>query len=628
MVLLAVALGSLAAASRAGLGLRDALLRGAVAFGALAVLIAEGLSLFHGLTAGAVAAAWSLSIVLASAVAFKRGLPEKPSFPRWREVIFEGALIGGGVVLAGLIGLTALKSAPNSADAMAYHLPRIVYWIQQSSVEFFPTHYLNQIMLQPFAEYLTLQTWLLSTGDSYANLPQLCAYLVCILGVSLIVRELGGDRRAQALSAAICATLPNAILQASGAKNDLVVAAGLTSFFYFAMRYGRHGAGADLAVASAAGALALFTKGTAYLFLPPLAIAVLVLSEKRGGMTFWNLALGGAVATLLVNGPLYFRNIQLSGSPLGFDSSFADGTFRWRNEPLSLRGALSNALRHGSDQVGGRSEAWNLSVYRLVLDAHDLIGADPADKGTTWRWSAFEPPRNANHETNANNRLHLALCALAVLWAAWNPRERKEMLVLAAALLAAFLLFCFYLKWQPFQARMLAPLFVLADPVAGIALRKTPVPIQIAVCALLFDGARLPATENWSRPLEGERSILAIPRRDGYFADLTPWENREAYLQSAAWIAEAGCTRIGFDLTEYQIEYPLMALLRDSLPEARFRHVNVRNPSRALAGSEVWQPCAVVCMECGGNSKKLELYRDYGPPREKAGFLVFLKEGN
>src|SRR5260370_40947298 len=99
----------------------------------------------------------------------------------------------------------------------------------------------------------------------------------------------------------------------------------------------------------------------------------------------------------------------MSRSILGFDSAEGDGFFRWRNETFGWKVTGSNMLRNLSEQFGARSAAWNEGVYNLVVHAHRRLGIDVDDPRTTWRWSSFAPPTNANHEANAPNRWHLAI---------------------------------------------------------------------------------------------------------------------------------------------------------------------------------------------------------------------------
>ena len=336
---------------------------------------------------------------------------------RWRFLPLETSFAAIIVAIGGVVALTAILSPPNSADAMAYHLPRVVYWAQSGSVAFFPTPYLNQIMLQPLAEYFMLHTYVLTGGDRLINLIAFAAYAGSIAGVSAIAAAFGLNTRSQAWAALFCATLPNAILQASGAKNDFLLAFWLVCAVYFAARR-------EALWLALSAALALATKGTAYLFLPPLLVYAAAVLPRR--QLVWI-----AAAICVLNGPQYARNLQLSGSPLGFDSAQGDGVFRWRNEHLTWKPAVSNALRHTSEQLGARSAGWNQSVYDAVVRIHRALGLDPQDRDTTWPGARYAPPLNANHEANANNRWHLLLIAAAALFAL-ATRNRQWTLYAAA----------------------------------------------------------------------------------------------------------------------------------------------------------------------------------------------------
>lgn len=580
--------------------LRDFLLRVLVAFGAVTALLTEALSPFHWLRRTPLAVAWIVIALAACGLIYKR----VPVLPKAVFRPLEAAIALAIAAIASIAGLTAIVSPPNSADAMAYHLPRVVYWAQSGSVAFFPTPYLNQIMLQPMAEYFMLHTYVLSGGDHFINLVAWAAFVGCIVGVSAVATAGGLGSRGQAFAALFCATLPNAILQASGAKNDMLLAFWMVCVVYFTAR--RNAPFTALSIG-----LALATKATAYLFLP--AVLVFQIAGLRRVRTAACLFAG----ILAINGPQYFRNLRLSGSPLGYDSAQANGFFRWRNEYFGWKPTVSNALRHTSEQLGARSFAWNEAVYNTVIDIHRALNIDPQDPGATWRGSRYQPPVNANHEANANNRWHLLAIAVAALFAA--ATRARAWTLYAAGLLLAFTLFCAYLKWQPFLARLELPLFILAAPLAAFLLQSIrPVVVPIAICLYLISGARLALFENWTRPLKGPHSLFATARDDSYFRDMVQWNNRASYLESVGRTARSGCATVGIDISENQLEYPFQALLRERHPAVRFVHTGVEPiPS---------PPCAVLCADCVGNLKKIAMYSSIGPPAEIGRFLLFLSQ--
>jgi hypothetical protein len=163
-------------------GWRDAALRAFVLFGAAVALLTETLGALAALRRGPLLLAWC-ALSLAAVIRRSRQSP-----PIARPGLLDAALVAGIAAVALVIGATAWLSPPNSADAMAYHLPRVLYWAQAASVDFFPTSYYNQIMLPPLAEYFMLHTWVLSGGDRAVNLVQFFGFLGSVIGTSLIAQ--------------------------------------------------------------------------------------------------------------------------------------------------------------------------------------------------------------------------------------------------------------------------------------------------------------------------------------------------------------------------------------------------------------------------------------------------------
>jgi hypothetical protein len=578
-----------------------------VAVGAYSIVASEFLGSLREITRPALASVW----LLASAAAIYRLRRANLKIPK--AVGFaDSILLSSIAAILAIVGFVAFLSPPNTFDSLAYHLPRVVFWAQQQSVSFFATPYLNQIQLQPFAEYFMLQSFVLSGGDHFVNFVQWAGFLISIVAVSLIAGQFGAQRRGQIIAALFVATLPNGILQASGAKNDYFMAGWLSAAVWFLLR-------GDPVWSGLALALAIGTKATAYLYAAPLIVVIFVMVPAWRN---WKRVLTFVCLTLSLNLPQFARNVALSGSPFGFDSPFGDERFRWRNERFGWRQTASNIIRNSTEQMGYRDARWNRFVYDSALKAHRLIGARADDQDTTWLWSNYAPPRNTNHEADAPNSWHLLLFLVTLLTSLIQRRWRLAMF--GAALVVGFVAFCAYLKWQPYMARMFLPLFVLAAPIAGVvigSIRGTLV--HLALCLVLLNNARPFLFDNWLRPLRGVRSVLHAPRETQYFADMKQFDNQQSFLDAVNASVPLACSTFGIDINDFQIEYPFEALLLERRPNVRFVHTGVSNQSRKY--QQVLVPCAVLCLDCAGDSNRTELYRKLGEPQQFGKFLFFTR---
>ena len=590
---------------------RVAFLAAAVAWGVSLVAMTEGLSLFGALNRGWVADLWGGTvIVLLGAYVRLPGAKSPLGAGGFADIsLFEKVLLGGVAAILGLVRLTAILAPPNTNDALDYHMPRVVHWIQNGSLTFYPTAVPWQLSHNPGAEYAIAHFQLLSGGDRWANLVQWFAMVGSVIGVTLLAKDLGADVRGQVYTAVVSATIPMGILQGATAQNDYVVAFWLVALVFY-LRRPRTAAGWwSGAGAGAALGLALLTKSTAYLFAFPFLIWF-GFSNLRSAR--WRLVKPVAVIAMIVlalNLGHFTRNYGLYDSPVGPGQKGPPGTTygKYTNDVFSTTTFASNVVRNLALHVGLRGIARQETEF--VEDLHRLVGADPNDPRTTWTGQRFSIQPLWTNEDFAGNHLHLVLgiATVGLCLANGRLRRRRGLLAYLAAVIAGFLLFALVLKWTPWVTRLYLALFVLFALVAGLALasirwrvasRATLLALLVGAIPFVFYAERRPLVGNDPyRPLRTTGSIFATDRRDQLF--VTRPRMADPYAGAAQFIRTMGCTDIGLHWFGTE-EYPWWVVLGEEADGPfRLQAVAPENVTAELALAPPFAdfvPCAIVSL--------------------------------
>jgi 4-amino-4-deoxy-L-arabinose transferase-like glycosyltransferase len=609
--------------------LRVALLAASIAWGTSLVVLTECLSQFHLLTRTAVALAWagvSIVAVLLPRLARRPGEQRlrPPTFAdSWREWAWlDRALLLATAVILLLVGLDALLSPPNGWDQVEYHLPRIVEWAQRGSIAIFPAHYYNQLYPAPFAEWAMLHFYLLWGGDRLVNLVQWFAYAGCAVGASLIARQLGAALRGQLLAALASVTVPVAILEASGAKNDLVVSYWLIATISLLLHWRKAATWGNVVFAGLALGLAVLTKGTSYLMAPPLLVACLFLMPRHLRWRYMARMPLVALLVLALNAPHWMRNYQFSGSPLGLPAPDAAGRNKYAVDHYRLGSMAANVVKKTALHFGMPGEKLNAAATSVFRGAVRLLGEDPDDPETRTPTSRFRMLAWNRNEYWVGNPLHMLLIvALGVMAVAARRRMPPGAGVFAAGLAAAYLIFSVMTRWTLDGARLQMPFFMLGAALIGaVVARRLPrlvLPLAalllvVALPFVLFNEERPLVAKSWfglHGPGAGDNVFTSDRNRLLFFGHTKEIPSAtDAALAARAY----GCNDIGLDTTEQDLvygglDYQVMTLVQST--GGRVRYFGVHNLSTAYAtAADRRTPCALICLRCAGNAAKQAAY--------------------
>ncbi len=596
---------------------RSSLLKAAVIWGVLLTFITELLSIFRLLTQEWIAGAWAVAL-LVLCLRLYRSHQQFATQTKKREHEYMEQLtrplqllLCATGLLAILVGLVAVVAPPNNWDSMAYHMPRVVHWMEHLTVAHYPTSFTPQLYQGPWSEFAIMHLQILYRGDRFANSVQWFSMLGTTIGVSLIAKTLGASIRGQVFAVVVALTIPMGILQGATTQNDYVVTLWLVILLWYVLGAARQelefrdywwGAGCSLG-------LALLTKGTAYIYAVPIVVYGMISLVRQSGRRMLKLsaAIGGVV--LLINIGHYVRNWELFGSPLG------TGEESYANEVFTVPTFASNVVRNLTLHVSTPSRWINTRIEESTRRFHKLIGADMDDPRTT-AWGKFGINSFQPSEDYSGNPLH-ALLILAAIGAflACKDFRTTQVGVYFIILTSMFGVFCLLLKWQPWHSRLHLPLFVFFAPFVAVVLSNIrPTVAYITAWALLI--ASLPwvllsrerpllplgvavssyyGNRVWSDQLLG-RSVLTANRTDLYFTSIS-WFLRDPYLGAADFLKSRNDVRIGLLLPYDAWEYPLWVLLgADGTRDVQLEHLNVNNIS-AVATDHIWktfEPSAIV----------------------------------
>ncbi len=499
-----------------------------------------------------------------------------------------------------LLLVQGLAYPSNSTDTLRYHLPRVVAWIGQGSVDHYPSHNYSQIYMPPFAEYMVMNVNILHAGDRYCNTVEWLFLTACAVSATRLTDLLLIGRRDSGAAHLLSVCLPVAVLQSTTANNDIVVSFFVLTSFFYGYRWIRRHHPADGLWLGASFGLACLTKATAYLYLAPLVAwisALAVAGAAKDGMRTMMRAITPALvfASILLN--MYARNLDLAGNLMGMDKGNTEPGI---NATFSPRATFSNLLKNLGGQMG--PYPLNIMFDSALHKVHRALDIPVKIQGTHFFDMDYRgAPNLPTHDSTAPNPMHTCLLLAALSWMAMRRlssilKPPSPIELHAAMVVLQLIIFSAFLKWQPYHTRLLMPLFFLSIPLIchcvdrwepGLALKTA------GVC--IFAGiAMFTCVFNDTRPLVSTSFTQAVSIRDERFDKFFTERFRplKAEMVRTKGIMDSmGCRTVGLLMDDAIPEY---ILFHDAYAKGRRAvHLNVRNISRRLEGEKGGVDCMV-----------------------------------
>lgn len=470
-------------------------------------------------------------------------------------------------------------SAPNSTDSMVYHLPRVMYWIQEKTLFQDVVRNVHDY-LPPFGQYILLHLYLIFGNDSFLFFSQWFAYVVTVIISGVIAGSLGANKQVSRYTSLLVACLPVALMQASGTKIDLIVTGLVVICTYMVLNLKEEKFWDYIALGFGFG-LGSLTKQTflLYALIPSTILLVKLLRSNKRYLFFVPLVF---TIFLVVQARFISQNLLLYGNASGSKEDYAGLAI----QDISLKGVSSNLIKNTMLHIP--IPIYTKQAEDLILYIHKLLGIDVNDCSTTFcdpdfrfKITRFIYPQ----EDIAANTFHLLLITTAGVMLLWQLIKGRlsflESFIYGLAILS-YVAFSTFLKWQPFHSRLHMPFFVIGTIISVLILSKfkkgvffLKVVLALSVflaLALIFLNVTRPyvsynlfyeSIKSFAPSLSGiPESFFVKPYEQQYFNTRSYWyKPYKTIIEDINKAQLISKTTISFQLMDI-FEYPLWAFIK------------------------------------------------------------------
>lgn len=446
--------------------LRKAFLKATLVLSGLFYISTELLSALHYLDTTGARIFWSISTIMALFFALKK-TPKFPSiifetikhFFQQKEYLLYAIL----AMCLPLLFLTIYIPSTNN-DSLNYHVSRVIYWIFNKNVDYFPTLNGRQLYYSPYAEYVILQLQLLTQKIIYSNLPQFISMMGSLVTISLISEKLFVNKAARNLSVLLAFTLPIGLFESTTTQNDYVSAFFTILSLYFFMEIYQKLSWGNLFLFSLSLSISGLTKYSGWVFATPFFIFYGVLILKKYQLQVLKFIPLALLVFVVVLAPFTQRNLETFHHPLGPQEG-EELYYDVMSKNFGVIQTISTTVKNIGTASATPIPIINKVIKKSTVLINKVLGKDVNSKEDNFLNLPYSNSFSF-HEDRASNFIHFWLFLISII-AVFFVQEKKKSFIYLGLLWASFILFSILFKWQPWHSRMELVWLVMMMPFLG-----------------------------------------------------------------------------------------------------------------------------------------------------------------